>query len=245
MEGKRFVAFADILGFRALLASVPLDEIARRVTDLLAGVAALNVRWVTMNEHGATPGVFRPNAANFSDSIVLWSEVLENFADNQSFATGRMFALSLAELVGHAFVDGIPLRVGVAFGEMYVDTSQNIVLGQPLVDAFDLEEAQNWVGGAFHFSVPLNVIHGDGMAVEYAVPLKPSASVTCCAALDWCYPAADPADLAAQATSRRNFDTALARFLQGASSDSVRQKFENTRTFCDTRVLQNRLNGSF
>lgn len=233
MKGKRFVAVADILGFKALLTRVPLEEIASRVALLLDGVGALRVGFVEATDR-LRSGVFRPNSANFSDSVALWSDVLEDFADNLRFATGRMFAQCLAEVVGRAFVTGIPLRMAIAFGETYVDPERNIVIGQPLVDAFELEKAQEWVGGAFHSSVPLDVIEGRGMAVRYPVPLKANSSHSCSAALDWC--PVDTGDNAALEASLSRLRAAMAAYLRDSTDEGVRLKYLNTQVFCNSRL---------
>jgi hypothetical protein len=213
MKGKRFVAVADILGFKALLTRVPLEEIASRIALLLDGVSSLNVRFVQASDR-LRPGVFRPKSANFSDSLVLWSDILEDFADNLRFATGRMFAQCLAELLGRAFVSGMPLRIGVAFGETYVDPERNIVIGQPLVEAFALEKAQEWIGGAF--------------------PLKDNTSHSCAAALDWC--PVGTGDNAALEESLSRLRSAMAAYVSNTTDEGIRRKYLNTQIFCNSTL---------
>jgi hypothetical protein len=238
MEGKRFVAFADILGFRELLRVHSLQDIAKRVSLLLDGVAGLNVRFVEAGG-GFRPGVFRPHAANFSDSIVLWSDVLDDFMEMSSFANGLMFARCLAELVGGAFVSDLPLRVGVAFGDTYVDEVRNIVIGQPLVNAYELEQAQEWVGGAFDSSVPLEVVEHEGGAVRYAVPLKADFEGQCHAAIDWT-PSVGSLDTASTEQAIANFNSALSLYLRNAQTESVRKKYLNAKRFVEDCIRAKR-----
>jgi hypothetical protein len=125
-KGLRFVAVADILGFKSLLDRLPLEQIAERVALLLDGIASLRVNFVhSSDQHRAR--VYRPNGANFSDSVILWSEAFDDLG--QGFPIGLMFSQCLAQLIAGAYLSEIPLRVGVAFGETFVDPERNIYLG--------------------------------------------------------------------------------------------------------------------
>lgn len=135
-----------------------------------------------------------------------------------------MFCKCLADLVGRAYVSEIPLRMGVAFGEMFVDTEKNILVGKPIADAAALEKEQQWVGGAFHSSIPLEVVRIDGIGVVYPVPLKQQAPGLCCAAVDWCYFGSDSEQFSA-------LEAATSTYLDSAPCDSVRQKYLNTQQF--------------
>jgi len=77
-----------------------------------------------------------------------------------------MFGQCLAQLIAGAYLSEIPLRMGVAFGETFVDPERNIIIGKPVGEAFLLEKAQEWVGGAFHASVPAEIGRIDGIGVE-------------------------------------------------------------------------------
>jgi len=78
----------------------------------------------------------------------------------------------------------MPLRGGIAFGELYSNPLRNICLGHALTTAYDLEQSQAWVGAAIHSSVeeafpkllsPDNEYHGllDDIFLQYSVPMKP------------------------------------------------------------------------
>jgi hypothetical protein len=170
------------------------------------------------------------------DSVVLWSEVLPDFQSIERFSTGIAFAHSVATLVSRAFVSDIPLRVGIAFGEMYIDERRNIIFGQTLVDAYLLEEAQDWVGGAFHSSVPLQLVKHDGAAVDYVVPLKADASIECCAALDWCLPYAFVPDDDLRRSNQGSAERAFASYLRQEMNETVKTKYMNARRFYESRL---------
>lgn len=243
MVGKRFIAFADILGFKSLLRKSPLEEIAASISSLIDATTSLKIPWIKVMREGyteeqgqKTEGEWRPHSLHFSDTIVLWTEVLPDFQSLERSSAGFMFAHTLATLVQRAFVIGIPLRVGIAFGEIYIDESRNIIVGQPLVDAYLLEEAQDWVGGAFHSSVPLQLMNRDGGAIEYTVPLKSSHSVECCAALDWCFPFAFNPDEKLLRSNQEYAQRAFTSYLQQEMDENVKAKYMNARRFYESRL---------
>jgi len=244
MIGKRFVAYADILGFKSLLREDSLEAVVAKVRALLAGVSEVNVPWLQVRKAGEnfdgewtkSEGAWRPTFFHFSDALILWSDILVDFNDLFRFTAGHMFGHAVAQLVTRAFVSRIPLRVGIAFGDMFIDAANGIIVGEPLVHAYELEQAQEWVGGAFHSSVPREHVHSSGSAVEYAVPLKVGGEVFSLS-LDWCAPAAiAPEELRThnQQLAEEAFDWYLATYPAAA----VQQKYANARTFYRWRVAQ-------
>jgi len=76
----------------------------------------------------------------------------------------------------------VPIRGAIVFGEMYMDQTKNIYVGQALTRAYDLEKQQNWVGVVVDRSVEeaypeLFGEHGENKEVlpflfKYQVPMK-------------------------------------------------------------------------
>jgi hypothetical protein len=147
-----------------------------------------------------------------------------------------MFAQCLAQLIGGAYLSEIPLRVGVAFGETFVDPERNIIIGKPVAQAFLLEKAQEWVGGAYHTSVPPEIGRIDGIGVEYAVPLKERSESTCCAAVDWCYYNDGLPD-----QFFAELERATTAFRESVTDEHTLAKYSNTRLFYTSRMRPTKL----
>ena len=71
------------------------------------------------------------------------------------------------------------LRSGVSYGEVFIDAENSIYVGQPLIQAYLLEQAQEWSGGALTREVverlPADARTGENTGwflVPYCVPLK-------------------------------------------------------------------------
>lgn len=85
----------------------------------------------------------------------------------------------------------------MAEGEFVVDKENNIHIGQALVDAYETESQQEWVGGAIHPSFGYDwqdsQVHHD--LVTYEVPTKEGASVKLSCAINYLYRAVGACDI--------------------------------------------------
>lgn len=188
---KRMVAFCDVLGFKALVKGRPLGDIASALTFLrrALGFAA----W--QEDPGNPPpdlSVIRGRAkvgfAWFSDSLFLYA--LDD--SDQS-------ALLVIEAVGWllfstGFSSIVSIRGAIAYGDMLIDPGNDVYVGQPLIDAVQLEARQDWSGATLCDSAVARV----AMAVRledfvwlrrYPVPMKaaraPSTSGCLARLYDW------------------------------------------------------------
>lgn len=180
-SSRRTVAFLDILGFREAVLNTPLSELAAKYERRIAEADAMN------HQIGVTtsgPSLFPTHPPNtplcqrfvFSDSIILVS------IDDQAISTLKL--LVYAWRLSQAFIAfQMPLRGGIAFGELYSNPLKNICLGQALTTAYELEQAQAWIGVAVHPSVqekfpeilsPNEAPRGllDDIFLKYPVPMK-------------------------------------------------------------------------
>ncbi|MDO8465744.1 MAG: hypothetical protein Q7S46_10925 [Gallionella sp.] len=179
---QRTVAFFDILGFRQAVLTTPLSELAAKYERRIAEADAMNH---PENLVSGTPSLFPNHSPNapwcqrfvFSDSIILVS------IDDSAVSALKL--LVYAWRLSQSFIAfQMPLRGGIAFGELYSNPLRNICLGHALTTAYDLEQSQAWVGAAIHSSVeeafpeilsPDNEYHGllDDIFLRYPVPMKP------------------------------------------------------------------------
>lgn len=123
-----FVALLDVLGFRALIASensaTRLEAYQRLLSDALR-----------------SPAPSKVEAVAFSDSIVLTTgaDSAEDFVE---------LATRCAVLHASALQQGIALRGAISCGIYFREIMDNsvFVAGRPIVDAYDYECVQDWVG---------------------------------------------------------------------------------------------------
>ncbi len=133
------IAMCDVLGFSRMMKTRRLAEVYDTFVALRAQINGLAPLV------GFAPRVEQPllvlDAVMFSDTVLFWAP-----------ATGAMevIAMNLCLLMSQALKFGLPLRVGLAFGECVIDSANDIYIGKPIVDAYETETRQAWMGGAYH-----------------------------------------------------------------------------------------------
>ncbi|PKL39247.1 MAG: hypothetical protein CVV44_10315 [Spirochaetae bacterium HGW-Spirochaetae-1] len=137
----RFCAFFDILGFKFFLK----DQGPLFLANVLEKI--LNENYKYHSPEWNLDGVVILNTLVeyivFSDSIVLLSR--KNSLPND-------FYLACNQLFSFFIWEKIPLRGGISFGNIYYNNYKNILIGQPVIDAYNVEGNQKWIGCSFHKS---------------------------------------------------------------------------------------------
>jgi hypothetical protein len=119
-----FVALLDVLGFSALVRESGEAGIQRYLNSLTNTTAQSEVKYVV-----------------FSDSIVL----SEKGDSPESFLA---IAGACSRLLGELLSQGIALRGAIAFGNFIREAlgESVFVAGRAVIDAYQFEQAQDWVG---------------------------------------------------------------------------------------------------
>jgi class 3 adenylate cyclase len=156
VSDDRFVAFADILGFRSMVSTLSheqLGNIYQRTFMVVAQVASAHGRWLTTERGGETIVVADESQAKItmrvmSDSVVLWS-------DSDRHIDFVDLVIAVRHLLVLGVFAGLPMRGGVAWGELtHFEAggagtrlfATDTVFGRGLVDAYELEARQAWCG---------------------------------------------------------------------------------------------------
>lgn len=216
-SGLYLIAMCDVLGFTNLVAATPLDEIYKRY---LALVAELDPHPLFRIKTGTYEREIVLNRVVFSDTILLWAPAGD---------TMELLPHVLAQIMGRA-VRSMPLRAGLAFGECIIDPANELYIGQPIIDAYHTEQAQEWMGGAFHPSCwkrpgfrDLLCKEYERSAVEYTVPVKAGA-VPLEYALNW------------PALAGPDFSVEVLTASEGRAAPAAKVKWRNARRFYETVV---------
>lgn len=172
-EISRFAfAMFDVLGFSGWVKSAGLQTVLDSYHSLIE-------RTVTKpNEKGSLSTVQTPEGAlfavigppsyaHFSDTILLWCPLVPPLVGD--------FVERCSDLICEALAMDIPLRGALTLGDAVLDSKTNFFLGEPIVEAANLEKGQNWVGLTLGISAVwspfLAQLHGTTI-IEYAPPMK-------------------------------------------------------------------------
>ncbi|MBI3817450.1 MAG: hypothetical protein HY286_02075 [Planctomycetes bacterium] len=184
---RRTIAEFDILGFQTIVESTPLEELAAKYAYALDATDHTRHRTRGLNPNRVrTLFEWLPHDAPlceryiFSDSIFLVSTT--------DTPDGCIQLLIYAwRLMQEMLALHLPLRGGVSFGEIVVDTSRQMFVGPGLVSAHQLQSSQNWVGAAIddsvvqafpqlfsYCSIPDHIF--SSLLIKYDVPFKDGTS---------------------------------------------------------------------
>ncbi len=111
-------------------------------------------------------------STTYSDSIMLYSQ-------DKSIGAFDALVTAVSGLTNDLFIHGIPHKGAIAFGKMTLDEKRSIFFGQPLIDAFLLQEELHFYGVAIHGSVEACIEHKletTTFVLNYPCPLKKGRS---------------------------------------------------------------------
>lgn len=137
IKTKRYVAFLDVLGFKDYALRHSIDEVYNRLQILNGFRPEEGERDYDSDEEK------RIKFSIFSDSIFI-------FTRDDSFVTLRHFLSYVKRVMRMALRNEIPLKGAIAYGDIVVDDNTNLFCGQPIIDAYLLEEELQYMGVVFH-----------------------------------------------------------------------------------------------
>lgn len=178
---SQFVCLLDVLGFESILRRDGLASLQGKYASLIdyatKQTGGLDVI-PTPDGHVAVGWLILGNAY-FSDSLLFWTK------DNPIALPS--FTHLVAEAICFGIETELPLRGGIAVGEVILDKNAGIYLGLPLVEVARTESAQQWVGASFG---PSFQEAGRGFYLNTVLPYKsqyktPTTAYMTGIAVDW------------------------------------------------------------
>jgi DNA-dependent RNA polymerase auxiliary subunit epsilon len=163
---ERFVGYIDIMGFKDLVMRSTHEEVYEMMKTINEKREAnAGIEWNDIKEN-----LIR--TTTYSDSIIIYSKD----GTEDSF---NSISNTISGLTNDLFTEGIPHKGAVAFGKMTLDTDNSIFFGQPLIDAYLLQEELSFYGVVIHGSVEKKISSFDIDSLfikKFVCPLKQGAS---------------------------------------------------------------------
>lgn len=192
----RFVGFFDIMGFKDIVQRKSHDEILSLMNKLNEEIIQPieSVSYIKKNNKGKarklpTP-IIRP--VIFSDSILLIST-------SNTELDLILITCFTTYVIDHCLEIGLPIKGAISFGKFTADFEKSIYFGQPLIDAYLLQDELLMYGAVFDHTAE-SFIHKNQLIDDlanviqiYKVPLK-SGKVTHYLA-DWLSSYDEPKDM--------------------------------------------------
>lgn len=130
---ERFLLYMDIMGFK--------DRVSREEhSKILENLESLSKVIMQSSQDNNLDCMI------FSDSIVVFS----NNNENESF---RIITNIAKDILNKSLELGFPIKGAISMGNMTVNLSNQLIFGQPLIDAYLLEENLYFYGVVAHHTV--------------------------------------------------------------------------------------------
>ena len=151
----RFVGFFDLLGFKNFVFRNEHATVKKRMESLNQILTEIRQNEeVTLSKPGFTGSpkdhqdidnvAVRPII--FSDSILLVS------SDSSAASANKLLAVS-GWLISRCMIRGIAMKGALAFGQQTADFDRSLYFGQPLIDAYELQDEFLAYGAILHCSM--------------------------------------------------------------------------------------------
>jgi len=209
--GKYFISYMDVLGFRSLVVNKDLQKVHNSLETILVELRNFYLTGrsrlygsfdmetghpAQVPSHKYSKEILKDNIINFSDSIIFYITCSEDEEENKvrfesiCWLSNEFIAKSILTTHDPNRFE-IALRCGIAFGDAIIDKDNGIFTGLPIIDAYDLSECQQWMGGTIHPSVPTEykekLLGYDKELFIYPAPseLKEDVKSTCDVGLEY------------------------------------------------------------
>lgn len=176
MWGVNYLALLDVLGYRKAILTNPLDEMVRvasSIRDEARGTMLEGLRDLPAPVQHIV----------YADSVLLYTEE----ASSDSL---RSLVTRVQEVLATCMMEGVLLRGAVTKGELFVSKGRQTIVGKGLVQAYDLEQQQDWAGAVLDQAslsthpekLAVDDLLARGQLVEYDVPFRqgPKKAIAVC-----------------------------------------------------------------
>lgn len=160
---ERFVAFIDIMGFKDMLLRIGHDAVFSMMQKIQKDANRI-VSQPLYPESGEKTTKF----SLYSDSIMIYS------TDNSQAAQVN-FMLTVARFNSSLLLNFIPFKGAIAYGKMTVDFKASIFMGQPLIDAYLLQDELQLYGIVTHGTYDKFLDYNDyqqALTLKFTCPFK-------------------------------------------------------------------------
>ncbi|NLL27702.1 MAG: hypothetical protein GX259_02805 [Bacteroidales bacterium] len=141
---SRFVAFLDLLGFKDKVMRKKHSEIYNelsklsQIKDYIQEIEAIKIH---------------PKFQDCDVSIISFSDSIVVFSKNDTFESFEYFLIALRAIFSNSIREKIALKGGISHGEISINKIEQIYFGQPIIDAYLMEEDVNYLGVVAHSSI--------------------------------------------------------------------------------------------
>ncbi|MEX2485949.1 MAG: hypothetical protein WED10_15360 [Brumimicrobium sp.] len=136
---NRYIGFIDIMGFKNLVARRPHSEIKHMLLQMNQTRTILLKLLDKGKKSDSKTSDSRVRSISFSDSVVFVTK-----SDTSEDFSNLSIALRICQEA--TIQSGLPTKGAISYGNLTVDFDRSIFFGQPLIDAYQLQEELLYYG---------------------------------------------------------------------------------------------------
>jgi len=171
---RSFIALFDILGFKNLINHDNLEDIYK---VFLKVSSMINDYRDTQKHLGALMEPKIVSMINYSDTFLIYTKNIDGLEQSSIDEVFHVLLAACDFLFIAANESELPIRGAISVGDIIL--SDDVVIGKPIVEAYEMEQQQEWIGcmvssnalGAISSGAKDNHIK-DLAIVEYEIPCK-------------------------------------------------------------------------
>jgi hypothetical protein len=197
---NRFVAFQDIMGFKDRLQREGHEKIEEMLETLRFATQAVKSEIKIPELQEIIKSRYKGEVISLSSFIhpIMFSDSIITISRDDSDISAFLLLGFITTLQCIAFEKAIPMKGAIACGKMTANIDESLFFGEPLIDAFKLQQELQLYGVVLHhtcevrindpdyFKDPeLMVSRGKG-TINYHVPMKSGKIAHCL--VNWVYP---------------------------------------------------------
>ena len=207
------------MGFKNIVATSTHEEVYEMMKKINGHRESnASIDWIEENPHLI-------KTTTYSDSIIIYSK---DDSDESLYSIIN----TVSALTNDLFSDGIPHKGAIAHGTMTLDTKNSIFFGQPLIDAYLIQEDLGFYGIVVHGTAEKIVVkspHKSQFIKNYLCPFKNGSSFHLTI-----YPMfADEKEGSPLRDKRDKIHSSLQEF-RFTTSGSLRRYIDNTKAYLET-----------
>ena len=190
MNRQYTIALCDMLGFSKLVRGNQLNTVVENVLGWFRKVLHFSIN---KDEWLETVPPFDDIDKNSKIGLAWFSDTILLFTREDSDESLRELLQTVAWLLFATINSTTRMRAGIAYGDAFIDPQNAMYVGIPIIDAYQMEQKQQWAGAALTESAVERVpefVRGGNFAdwpiLPYNVPLKNNETLSTLA-VNWTY----------------------------------------------------------
>lgn len=152
---ERYVCFLDIMGFKDLVARNVHEEVLKKITTFFDSIKTLRDAMIT----GLNSEKYNKDIIGIDFRIITFSDSILIVTKNCSKNFLKILLIYIQVVINQSIKFKLPIKGVVTKGKVTADFNKNIFFGQPIIDAYQLQDELKYYGVIISSHLEKVIIH--------------------------------------------------------------------------------------